>query len=341
MARHSPFWMTGCWRTFGWLAPLAIWTGGALAAPGFDCKLAHSPVEQLICSDTTLANLDRGVAARYQRLSHAASPEGAALLLKRQRAWLASRADCLGGLNAGERAWQIECLTKAYQEPSTALEAQFRQADGLMLEERRSVRHIARLRVTEDDNHPWLTGRPAPRAAEFNRYVSGRLNLRKGMFAAAPIELDAKPEGKTEYDRFYEIHHLDGKLISIEMFTHHESYFGHGWREEFALNWDLKQSRPIKVADLFRPDLDWREVVMDHVRNWPREDGSFNDPEDIANLAQPDDDEGWLFDDDSAVLLIGRGERSMVGTSADVPVPYDVLAPLLRPDGPLPAINSH
>jgi hypothetical protein len=249
---------------------------------------------------------------------------------------LASRADRLGGVNGRDRDLQINCLTRSYQEPSAALEAQFRHSEGLMLEPRVSVRRTARFRVTEADSHPWLTGAPTARAAAFNRFVSARCDLGKGMFAAAPIELDAKPSGETQYDRFYEIHHMDGKLISIEMFMHHESYFGHGWRSEFALNWDLLLDRPIKVADLFRPDLDWRRAIMDHVRNWLREDGSFGDPDSIASFGNPDDDEGWLFNDDGAVLLIGRGERSMEGTSADVPIPYDVLLPFLRPDTPLP-----
>ena len=327
-------------RTWHWLAlglvmPLASLPGPAFAAPSFDCRLARSAVERLICSDDTLAALDRDQTTRYESLRRAASSRGAGLLLVQQRAFLASRAGCLEGLNGLDRDSRIDCLTRSYQEPTAGLEAQFRHSEGLMLEPRVSVRRIARLRVTEADSHPWLTGTPAARVAAFNRFVSIRCDLGKGMFAAAPIELDAKPSGETRYDRFYEIHHMDGKLISIEMFMHHESYFGHGWRAEFALNWDLLLNRPIKVADLFRPDLDWSQAIMDHVRNWLREDGSLGDPDSIASLGDPGDDESWLFNDDGAVLLIGRGERSMAGASADVPIPYDVLIPFLRPDTPL------
>jgi uncharacterized protein len=322
------------WLVWGALALTLVtaWPDASFAGPGFDCKLAHSAVEHLICSDNALVALDTGQAARYERLRRASSPDGAARLLVRQRAWLVGRAGCIGGLN-NDRSSQIDCLTRIYQDPGSAFDAQFRVSEALVLEERHTDRHLAQLRVVESDSHPWLTGFPESRAAAFNKYVSERCELRKSMFAAAPVELDAKPEGTTQYDRFYEIHHMDGKLISIEMFMHHESYYGHGWRSEFALNWDLRLNRPLDIAALFRPGLDWQSAVMDQVRKWVHEE-DYNDS--LVDLAEPESDESWLFDSDGAILLIGRGERSMAGASADVPIPYDVLIPFLVPDAPLP-----
>jgi uncharacterized protein len=307
------------------------------AAPAFDCRLAHSPVERLICSDDGLAALDREQSARYQTLRRAVSSQGAARLLDNQRAWLKSRDDCTKQPDPPSR---IECLTRVYQGGITDLDARFRQAGGLVLEQRASERRLARLRVTETEDHPWLTGQPAGRADAFNRYVSKRLELAKGLFAAAPIQLDAKPEGETQYSRYYEIHHMDGKLISIEFFTYHESYFGHAWRSEFALNWDLGRNRPLNVETLFRTDADWRAAVTEHARSWLNTEGDSGDPEAVLSLLELDDNEGWLFNDDGAVLLPGRGERSLAGASAEIPVPYDVLAPYLSPDAPLPVTKA-
>ena len=190
--------------------------------------------------------------------------------------------------------------------------------------------------VTETDEHPWLTGAPPARAAAFNRYVSSRLRLDASMFALSGIELDPKPSGDTTFRRSYEIHHFDSRLISVEIFTFHESYFGHGWRSEFGLNWDLAAGRPVHVVDLFRPGVDWHAVVTARARDWLREESDNPGAADYLNDRTLDDNESWLFDDDGAVLLLGRGERSMAGDFADVPIPYDVLVPLLRPDPPLP-----
>jgi hypothetical protein len=212
----------------------------------------------------------------------------------------------------------------------------FRTSGGLTLEERRTTSRLVRLKVTETESHPFLTAMPAARADAFNRYVAKRFDLARGLFAAGPIDIGRHPEGETTYDRFYEIHYLNGRLISVEVYTHHESFFGHGWRSEFGLNWDAKRGRPMRVADLFRSGTDFRDAIAETVRAWAKENVSDAAVDDLVAMASPDDDESWLFDDNGGVLLIGRGERSMVGLSADVPIPYTVLAPFLVPDAPLP-----
>jgi hypothetical protein len=171
----------------------------------------------------------------------------------------------------------------------------------------------------------------------FNRTIAERLNLAKGLFAASGIKLDAKPDGDTTFDRSYEIHRFDDRMISIKVFETHESYFGHGWRSEYAINWDLRRNRPLRVIDIFLKEPDWQQAVYAFAMKAVREQGDIHDPESWFNSDAVDDDDAWLFDDDSAVLLLGHGERSMVGASADAPIPYDILQPFFRPDAPMAA----
>ena len=156
------------------------------------------------------------------------------------------------------------------------------------------------------------------------------------MFAASGIKLDAKPPGETTFSRYYEIGRLDSRLISIEILELHESYVGHGWRMEYAVNWDLEHGKPLHVADIFKPDQDWQQAVVAYAIKYIHENEDMRDPESFVHTDDVEDDEAWLFDDDGAVLLLGHGERSMVGASVDVPIPYDVLAPYVRADAPLP-----
>jgi hypothetical protein len=165
----------------------------------------------------------------------------------------------------------------------------------------------------------------------FNQYVSQRLALAKGMFAASGLALDAKPKGDTIFSRNYEIHRFDDRVISIEILQSHESYFGHGWRAEHTINWDLRRNAKLRIADIFDPDKDWQQGVYDYAMKHLREQGEIHDPESWFTNEAVDDDDAWLFDDDGALLLLGHGERSMAGASADVPIPYDVLQPFLRP----------
>jgi hypothetical protein len=157
------------------------------------------------------------------------------------------------------------------------------------------------------------------------------------MFAASGIKLDAKPQGDTTFDRNYEIHRFDDRMISIEMFESHQSYFGHGWRAEYAITWDLRRDRPLRVIDIFRKEPDWQQAVYAAAIKAVREQGEIRDPESRFNSDAVDDDDAWLFDDDGAVLLLGHGERSTVGASADAAIPYDTLQPLFRPDAPMAA----
>ena len=316
------------------LPVLGLLTIAAAPAPSFDCTRSGNAVDRLICSDDGLATLDRELAERYDGLHRTLSPEGLAVLLTSQRKWLASRGRCATKEVPHDQG--VTCLSSLYSDRTDELNARYRTADGLTVESREITRRLPTVRVEESDRYPVLLG-PKPRVEAFNRTIAERLNLAKGLFAASGIKLDAKPDGDTTFDRSYEIHRFDDRMISIEVFETHESYFGHGWRSEYAINWDLRRYRPLRVIDIFLKEPDWQQAVYAFAMKAVREQGDIHDPESWFNSDAVDDDDAWLFDDDSAVLLLGHGERSMVGASADAPIPYDILQPFFRPDAPMAA----
>jgi uncharacterized protein len=316
------------------LPVLGLLTIAAAPAPSFDCARSANAVDRLICSDEGLAKLDRELAERYDGLHRTLSPEGLAVLLTSQRKWLASRSRCVS--KEAPRDQGVTCLSSLYSDRTDELNAQYRSAGDLTVESRAVTRRLPKVRVEESDRYPLLLG-PKPRVEAFNRYIAQRLNLAKGMFAASGIRLDAKPEGDTTFDRSYEIHRFDDRMISIEVLESHESYFGHGWRAEYAINWDMRRDRPLRMSDIFVKGPDWQQAVYAAAMKAVREQGEIHDPESWFNSDAVDDDDAWLFDDDGAVLLLGHGERSMVGASADASIPYDVLQPFFRPDAPMAA----
>ena len=80
---------------------LAILAASCLAAPlaqashpSFDCSKATHEVEQLICKDADLADLDRSLAELYATLlKHTPASEQGALKTE-QRGWVKGRDDC-------------------------------------------------------------------------------------------------------------------------------------------------------------------------------------------------------------------------------------------------------
>ncbi len=313
----------------GMLAALPV---QAQPRPGFDCARASSAVDRRICANDALAKLDRALAEKYEELRQKLSPAAFAVLRSSQLKWLTSRTTCVAKEVPADQS--VVCLSNMYTDHTDDLNVHYRTAGGLSLENRETSRHLKRLRVDESDSHPWLVG-PKARVDAFNRYLSQRLNLGKTMFAASGLELDAKPSGDTTFMRNYEIHGFDDRLISIKMLQYHESYFGHGWRAEYTINWDLRRDRLLRNADIFRPDKDWQQGVYDYAMKHLGDQGNFQKPESWFGTEDVDDDDAWLFENDGALLLLGHGERSMVGASAEVPIPYDVLQPFLRPDSPL------
>ena len=87
------------------------------AEPSFDCAAATAPVEALICSDTSLAELDRKLAESYQAALATRVGEAQMLLREEQRAWAERRAATCAV--AGEPAVEIDdatgCLIALYR----------------------------------------------------------------------------------------------------------------------------------------------------------------------------------------------------------------------------------
>jgi hypothetical protein len=76
--------------------------------PSFDCGLAHSQVEHLICGNSDLANEDAAMAALYrQKLSDAANvnPDKVSVVRAGQRSFLSKRNRCSS----------VECIAESYR----------------------------------------------------------------------------------------------------------------------------------------------------------------------------------------------------------------------------------
>lgn len=108
--------------TLGLLAPLMpgslLIQAKAASSPSFDCAKASGQVEELICRDSTLAALDRQMAATYAK----AMRNWPANVAKEQQAfqigWIKGRNDCWKADN------QRACVQEAYQSRLVELQIQ-------------------------------------------------------------------------------------------------------------------------------------------------------------------------------------------------------------------------
>lgn len=86
-----------------------------LHQPGFDCKLASSRVEKLICDDVVLSQLDAQLNQLYKQAR--AQPEHADTLRSTQRAWIKKRNSCM----------DRKCLEQSYGERIEVIDALLKQ----------------------------------------------------------------------------------------------------------------------------------------------------------------------------------------------------------------------
>lgn len=109
-------------------ASLVVIAATAVAAaeggtPSFDCLKASGEVEQLICSDEGLAELDRRLAEAYEAAMTACPTDEVSTLKAFQRGWVKGRNDC----------WKDEemraCVESSYRTRIVELQIQFGQLE--------------------------------------------------------------------------------------------------------------------------------------------------------------------------------------------------------------------
>jgi len=135
--------------------------------------------------------------------------------------------------------------------------------------------------------------------------------------------------------RSYHIERFDDHVASlaIDMFDYagsHESY------NQEIINWDMRQSRPFTMADVFNRTQGWKKFVIDYciakVNEQVGEDLSLDRDE----VGQVVTSQYWRFGTDKAMLYVPfSAVTGLSGPGTDVAIPYKVLKPYLKADAPV------
>jgi uncharacterized protein len=87
--------------------------------PSFDCTKAQGQIEELICSDVSLAALDRQLTADYREARSRVSGEDLSFLKAEQRGWIKGRNDCWKATD------QRQCTFESYRDRLAILSARY------------------------------------------------------------------------------------------------------------------------------------------------------------------------------------------------------------------------
>jgi len=315
------------------------------SGPSFDCAKAQTAGEQIVCNDVELSQADRKMAAAYARLKRTETPESFATVRDSQRAWLAH---LMRGCNAngklpddaGARNTIKDCLTDDYTSRADHLHAsEVARAEPLTLEPRMRYFQRAKPDTQESDIYPWMSG--DAKAAAFNAWIAKTLQLSKRRMddkQLFPFN-DLPPDMKLSADRSYRVIRFDQRIASLQVSTYDFSGGAHEVLGESSLNWDVKNAKPITLADVFKPGSAWRKFVdayclKDLHAQIAQRRGSGPEASGIDPVVK--DGANWLFAKDHAVVhFTVYAVASFADGEFDVEIPYKVLQPYLRPDAPV------
>jgi hypothetical protein len=197
-----------------------------------------------------------------------------------------------------------------------------------------------------DARYPQLSGGSNPNFEKFNQTVRASVTKKVAGFKkdVAPAEgEEPRPEGSmgSDLNISYEVGLAQDDLISVE-FTVHSYYQGAAHPNTFSevVNYDLKNGKQLKLADLFKPGAKYLPAIANYciadLKKQAKDKGLVD--EEIQNGAAPNPKnyQSWT------ITKTGLGinfDAYQVGPYAAGPqfvlVPYSNLKDLINPEGPV------
>ncbi|HKR61543.1 MAG TPA: DUF3298 domain-containing protein [Pyrinomonadaceae bacterium] len=197
--------------------------------------------------------------------------------------------------------------------------------------------------------YPQITGSTNPAAEKFNQQARALVNGEVRTFRAAMVEAANDPEQKpvttsgSDLGMGYTVAIARDDLISIDFgIGGYYSGAAHPNTHSQVLNFDLKNGKPLKLADLFKPGARYLKVISDFcikdLQKQSKARDNMLDDESIRDGAGPDakNYQSWT------ITKRGLGinfDSYQVGPYVAGPqyvvVPYSALKDVVKPDGPL------
>jgi uncharacterized protein YecT (DUF1311 family) len=315
------------------------------SGPSFDCLLAKTTADKLICWDAALSKADLDLAAAYGWLKRDVSVDGFAAVQTTQRAWLAyTITSCKAGgamPDSGDKRTMADCLHDEYRDRAdTLVGAKVVKFGALALEPR--FRYFTRKKpmTSDSDVTPLMSG--GLQATTFNAWIAKSLNLSKrrmddtNLFAFGN---DIPADMKLSARRSYSVARFDAKVVSLQISTFDFTGGAHEAIDETALNWDMTKSRPLTLNGLLLSGKDWKKFVTDFcLKDLKKQFAEHQTPEPDRSAVEAvvADGGNWLFAKNHArVHFTEYAVASFADGEFDVDIPYAALKPYLKADAPV------
>ena len=188
---------------------------------------------------------------------------------------------------------------------------------------------------------PQLTGSDDPRVLTFNQRLSNLVNSEVAAYRKSFQGLPITPNSNGSFlEATYSIVSQIGDIWSFKFdFSFYADTAAHPGLNNLTLNYDLGQGQELSLNDLFLPDSNYLELMAEYCMNELR-----NQPfPDFSSLegAQPTPENYRHWNIEPGGLMITFAAYQVAPGAAGpqtIVVPYDHLAALIDPQGPLAVI---
>ena len=309
----------------------------AVAAPSFDCSKASTPVQQAICQDTRLAELDRELAALHDKLRTGLAPPAAHHLQDDQLRWLAGRDRC-----RGEAAKMASCLQEEYENRLAHLKAIARFDYPFISEQRIADSGKGGGTTYEIDVRYPQFDKPGVDFSALNRKLAA--DARKLADAAIPGDKQSRNEGEWFVTGTYELDRPGPRAVSVRFDAAGFTGGAHGFTTTTAILVDLQSGRAATIDDILEQAPRWLEVlrplVAAAIQKEIDENSCFEMPDAQKLAGMLREAPRWVFGSDRLQIVFNAYEIGpYVCGSWEFESSYAPLKPYLRADGPLGSLR--
>ncbi len=185
---------------------------------------------------------------------------------------------------------------------------------------------------------PVLIGSQDPRVTAFNEEMSAIVNKAADDFKQSLGNLPATPDSTAStFDLRYNLLSPPGNILSLKFDI--QTYFtgaAHPGTTSRTVTFDLEQGRDILLGDLFVPDADFLTPIAKYcIDQLNTRDIGFQGFE-LGATADSGNYRSWNVTPDGLMITFDEYQVAPYAAGPQtVVIPYEELAQLIRPDGPL------
>lgn len=207
----------------------------------------------------------------------------------------------------------------------------------------KTIREIDKAKRSDISSvYPELTGVSSPAAQSFNELVKKRVvemnnAYRKDVAGISAEDIKSLPGGVgLSNEVSYDVILANDDLISISISDYTFMGGAHGGTSSNPINYDLKNNRELKLADIFEPNSDYLKVISDYaIADLKKTVGDMSDDKWLSEGAAPKDENyrSWNLTKKGLMVIFDQYQVAAYAAGPQqVIVPYDKLQIILRKD---------